>query len=568
MSSHLFEAAEAVGIRREQLLEAAGLARPPSRRAARRDRMGRVRGDARRALRTTRRRRRTNPRGRSRDGARPILQVPAAARADRGFAASPIRGGPPMGRAGERPSHRPRTGVPLRHAGALKGTLPEPYAASLPYFHIFEGVLIEVPSAARAAARDHREERGHAADDRRSSSTCRPRRRSSSGSRRGLRAAVCTRTRCSTCSRSSDASSRRASRPFSARPTRYQASSIGLPDLVIIHRDGVRPLDEPRAAVKTSATNEGDDLVGRALSTSWARVRTMLVAPNARRADDDAPELVETSRCSGATATSSSSRSPPPRSCIFDGQPARLVVGRDVTERVRLRQQLLIADRMASIGMLAAGVAHEVNNPLAYVLNNIEIAIKELAPLGEATRAEPRGARRRARRASIASAPSCAISLALSRVDDVAIGPVDVRAVVESTLALARAARSPSAPSSCSTYEAGAASRAAPSRVSVRCSSTCSRTRSRRCADGATDTNRAPRGRAARRRRRRASSRSPTTASASRRSTRRGSSTRSSPRSRPARGRGSASRSLSAWSPRWAASCPSSRALDAEARSA
>ncbi len=50
-----------------------------------------------------------------------------------------------------------------------------------------------------------------------------------------------------------------------------------------------------------------------------------------------------------------------------------LGVVRDETERRKLHSQLMISDRMASVGTLAAGVAHEVNNPLAAVIANLEV---------------------------------------------------------------------------------------------------------------------------------------------------------------------------------------------------
>jgi signal transduction histidine kinase len=48
-------------------------------------------------------------------------------------------------------------------------------------------------------------------------------------------------------------------------------------------------------------------------------------------------------------------------------------------ERRRMQEQLLLADRLTSVGMLAAGVAHEINNPLTYVYGNVEFALHRLA---------------------------------------------------------------------------------------------------------------------------------------------------------------------------------------------
>jgi len=53
-------------------------------------------------------------------------------------------------------------------------------------------------------------------------------------------------------------------------------------------------------------------------------------------------------------------------------------IARDISEKKRLEAQLLLADRMASVGTLAAGVAHEINNPLSFVLSNLDFALDEL----------------------------------------------------------------------------------------------------------------------------------------------------------------------------------------------
>jgi len=50
----------------------------------------------------------------------------------------------------------------------------------------------------------------------------------------------------------------------------------------------------------------------------------------------------------------------------------------DVTERREMQARLMVSDRMASIGTLAAGVAHEINNPLTYIYGNLQLIERAL----------------------------------------------------------------------------------------------------------------------------------------------------------------------------------------------
>jgi PAS domain S-box-containing protein len=67
----------------------------------------------------------------------------------------------------------------------------------------------------------------------------------------------------------------------------------------------------------------------------------------------------------------------------FDDGPAIASLGRDLTERRALEAQFRHSERLASVGAIAASVAHELNNPLTMVLCNLTDLERNLPPLAE-----------------------------------------------------------------------------------------------------------------------------------------------------------------------------------------
>ncbi len=109
----------------------------------------------------------------------------------------------------------------------------------------------------------------------------------------------------------------------------------------------------------------------------------------------------------------------------------RLIIMDDITERMELEAQLSQADKLSSIGLLAAGVAHEVNTPLAVISSYTQMLAKQLKSDPQKASLLEKITRQTFRASEIVSN-----LLNFSRTSGTEFSNVDVNRIVTDTLAL------------------------------------------------------------------------------------------------------------------------------------
>lgn len=143
---------------------------------------------------------------------------------------------------------------------------------------------------------------------------------------------------------------------------------------VVVHRDGQIVLADPDFLTVAGDTDVEtvDEVVDWFAADDQPRVRKLMAA----REDCCGP----TTSCQPVELTGDEVRTVEIVSVPIDygDDEAILSVFRDITERREFTARMMQMDRVIAVGSLVSGISHEINNPLSFVLNNLDFTLRRL----------------------------------------------------------------------------------------------------------------------------------------------------------------------------------------------
>jgi signal transduction histidine kinase len=224
-----------------------------------------------------------------------------------------------------------------------------------------------------------------------------------------------------------------------SREAQLRAILRTLPDTLLrVDVDG-QPLDLVRrdAAVNDDGVWEpasGTRPVGKQVYEGFpAEVRATLLEAVQQSVTSGTPAVVPFRLNDGAASREYEAR------VVRWGERAALIVSNDITEVHTLRARMELADRMIALGTLAAAVAHEINNPLTYVLLNLKMLQQRFGESGARAGlpGEP-GPNLEGMREGLERIQAAVTDLlGIARPSEAVRGRVDVRETVASSMRLA-----------------------------------------------------------------------------------------------------------------------------------
>ncbi len=161
------------------------------------------------------------------------------------------------------------------------------------------------------------------------------------------------------------------------RLERYRLLAERARDVILFVRVGDGRIVEANDAAERAYGYSRSELLAMRIGDLRAEATHALIAPQMAAADVEGLVFETSHRRKDGTCFPVQVSS---QGTTGRGERLLLSIIRDVTDRKRLHDQLLHADRLVALGTLTAAIVHEINNPLAWVGNSVALMQRRIDP--------------------------------------------------------------------------------------------------------------------------------------------------------------------------------------------